>query len=190
MGQILNFDSGRTIVAADYYDRGTIILHWVTAALVGLTWTLGQCIDFFPKGAPRTAARSVHILIGATLVLLLVARLAWRIGWGRRLPPAGSGALARTATYTHVVLYMLLAATLLLGVANAWIRGDTITGLFKIPSLAPGDDVLKALVEDWHGTAADVVVAVAGLHAVAGLYHHFRLRDGVLRRMLPMRDRR
>ena len=190
MSQTTKFDSSRTIVAADYYDGVTIFFHWIIAAFVVLTWTLGQCIDYFTKGAPRTAARSVHILIGATLVLLLVGRLAWRIGWGRRLPPAGDGAIARTATYTHVVLYMLLGTTLALGVANAWIRGDTITGLFKIPSLAPGDEVLKALVEDWHGTAANLALAVAGLHAIAGLYHHFRLRDGVLRRMLPNRDRR
>jgi cytochrome b561 len=33
------------------YDRRTIQLHWVTAALVGLLWASAQVIDFFPKGA-------------------------------------------------------------------------------------------------------------------------------------------
>ena len=33
------------------YDRRTIQLHWVTAALVGLLWAIAQIVDFFPKGS-------------------------------------------------------------------------------------------------------------------------------------------
>ena len=171
------------------YDRRTIVLHWVTAVLVALLWTIGQTIDFFPKGAPRIGARSAHILVGATLLLLLILRLAWRIGWGRRLPVAGPGIVDRLARWAHLALYGLLAATVILGVANAWIRGDSILGLFTIPSIAPGNKELRAQVEDLHGTLANVTVIVAGLHALVALFHHFKLRDGVLQRMLPARNR-
>ena len=41
---------------ADRYDSRTITLHWLTAVLVVGLWTLGETIDFFPKGAPRIAA--------------------------------------------------------------------------------------------------------------------------------------
>src|SRR6185437_8828913 len=40
------------------YDRLSILLHWITAVLVVILWTLGQTIDFFPKGAARIDARS------------------------------------------------------------------------------------------------------------------------------------
>ena len=38
-----------------------------------------------------------------------------------------------------------------------------------------------------HKTGQYVIYAVVGLHVVAALYHHFVKRDGVLRRMLPLR---
>jgi cytochrome b561 len=169
------------------YDRTTIILHWTTAILVALLWTIGQTIDFFPKGTPRIGARSAHILIGVTLLLIVIARLAWRIGWGRRLPAAVPGLAGRLAKSAHVALYLLLAATLVLGVSNAWIRGDNILGLFTIPCIAPGNKGLRERVEDLHGTLANITVIVAALHAAAALVHHFMARHDVLHRMLSIR---
>ena len=169
----------------DRYDRTTVVLHWITAVLVALLFAIGQSIDLFPRGAPRIGARSLHILAGATLLAVLVARIAWRIGWGRRLPAAAPGLAHQLARSAHVVLYLLLAVTIVLGVANAWIRGDNILGLFTIPSVAPGNEALRELVEDLHGTLADLTVIVAALHAVVALVHHSWIRDDVLRRMLP-----
>ena len=73
------------------YDRRTIILHWVTAALVVLLWGIAQVIDLFPKGSPRIAARSVHITLGLLLGVVLVMRILWRTRRGRRLPLLSSG---------------------------------------------------------------------------------------------------
>ena len=63
-----------------YYDRRTVVLHWITAALVVALWLLGQTIDWFPKGTPRVFARSTHISLGVALALVLVARVSWRLG--------------------------------------------------------------------------------------------------------------
>ncbi len=164
-----------------------MLLHWATASLVLLTWGIAQIIDFFPKGEPKIAVRSLHILLGATLGLVLLTRAAWRIGWGRRLPPADTGILHYAAQAMHWALYFLVAATVALGITNAWVRGDTVVGLFTFPRLAPGDKALQALVEDLHGTFANAILIAAGLHVAAALAHHFLLRDGVLRRMLPYR---
>jgi cytochrome b561 len=46
---------------------------------------------------------------------------------------------------------------------------------------------------DWgdvHGLLGDVLVWLAGLHALAALFHHFVRRDGVLASMLPWRAKR
>jgi cytochrome b561 len=169
------------------YDKTSIWLHWITAVSVVALWGLGQGIDFFPRGTPRLAARSVHILLGGTLGALLMGRILWRMRWGRRLPRATPRFMGYLATLTHWILYGLVAATVILGVANAWIRGDTIIWLGKIPSLAPGDRELRGLIEDLHSTAANIIMIAAGLHAGAALVHHFVLRDKVLRRMLLRR---
>jgi cytochrome b561 len=169
------------------YDRRTIVLHWLTALLVLGLWSLGQCIDFFPKGDPRIAARSTHIVLGATLGLVLAYRIWWRLSYGQRLPPAGAGWMDVAAALTHRLLYLLLAVTVLLGIANAWGRGDSLFNLVRIPSFAPDNPDLRETIEDWHGLAADTLLIVAGLHAAAGIFHHLVLKDGVMRRMLPAR---
>ncbi len=170
------------------YDRRTVALHWLTAALVISLWILGQTIDWFPKGGPRVFARSTHIALGVTLALVLVVRIWWRLAAGVHLPRPGSRAAAAIATLAHRILYLLLAGTVLLGIANAWIRGDTLF-LWQIPALDPGNAALRESVEDLHSWAADVLAIVAGLHAAAALMHHFVLKDDILRRMWPRRRR-
>jgi cytochrome b561 len=166
------------------YDGQTILWHWLTAALVVEQWLGAQVIDDF-TGDGRIAARSVHIVLGVTLALVLLRRVWWRATGGRRLTPTDSRPLEVIAKATHWGLYVLVAATVVLGLANVWVRGDSIFGLFTIPSIAPGDRALRRLVNGWHGLAANAVLVVAGVHACAALGHYFVLRDGVLTRMVP-----
>ncbi|MDR3536446.1 MAG: cytochrome b/b6 domain-containing protein [Acetobacteraceae bacterium] len=170
------------------HDPTTILLHWLTAALVVVLWTIGQTVDFAPSGALRVDYRSVHIVLGATLAVVLVARIAWRLTRNGMLPALDTGLLLLVARATHFALYVLLVAAVGLGLANAWIRGDSLFNLFTIPSIAPGDKVLRGNVEDWHALAANAVLIVAGVHAAAALFHHLFLRDATLRRMLPWRQ--
>lgn len=167
------------------YDGFSILLHWVTAALVVALWTLGQCIDFFPKGAPKIDARSTHFLLGATLAVVLIVRMGWRASAGRSLPLADPGWMGAAAKAVHYGLYALVATTVVLGIFNAWQRGDVVFNVFTIPKLVPGDVALKKTLENLHADFADAVLIVAGVHAAAALAHHYLLRNAVLRRMLP-----
>ncbi|HEV2268543.1 MAG TPA: cytochrome b/b6 domain-containing protein [Steroidobacteraceae bacterium] len=176
---------GAAVEPAVRYDGVSILLHWLTAALVAILWTLGQTIDFFPKGAPKIDARSVHISLGVTLGIILLVRMLWRAHAGRRLPLANSGWLGVTAKVVHYGLYILVGVTVVLGICNAWQRGDVLFNVYTIPKLVPGDLALKRTIESLHGDFADVVLIIAGLHAAAALAHHHLLRDRVLRRMLP-----
>ncbi|MEO8922143.1 MAG: cytochrome b [Caldimonas sp.] len=169
------------------YDARSIALHWLTAALVVGLWLLGQTIDWFPKGNARVAARSVHIVLGVSLAFVLVLRIGWRFGGGTHLPLARQGWLDVVAVSTHRLLYALLVVTVLLGMTNAWVRGDTLFNLFTLPAFDPGNKSLRDTIENWHGLAADTLLVVALFHAGAGLLHHFAFKDDVLRRMLPPR---
>lgn len=167
------------------YDRRTIRLHWATAALMTVLWGIAQIIDLFPKGAPKISARSVHITFGLVLGVLLVMRIGWRSRSGRKLPLANPGVPGHIARIVHLTLYAGLVAVIVLGVVNAWARGDSIFGLFHIPKLLPANTQVKPTVEYLHKTCANVLVILAAAHALAAVVHHFILRDGVLRRMLP-----
>jgi cytochrome b561 len=183
-------DGRPSSVTGDAYDPRTIIFHWLTAALVLLQWIGAHYIDAFPRGPLRVDARATHICIGAALIGLLVLRLGWRSTRGRRLAPIAWAPARYFAKATHALLYALLAAVLAAGVANAWIRGDDLFGIVKIPSLAPGDKALRHLGEEAHELLANTLMIVAGLHALAGVGHELILRDRTLRRMFPARPGR
>ena len=169
----------------DTYDSPTITLHWVSAALVLALWVLGQCVDFFPKGTPRVTARSLHILLGVSLGVVLIARLVWRFEGGVKLPVADPGFVGRLAACVHWFLYALLAASVVAGVAYVWIRGDTFFNWFTVPAFDPGNKALRDNAGELHEFLANLLLIVAGLHAVAAVWHHRVMRDGVLRRMWP-----
>lgn len=164
------------------YDRATIALHWATAILIGLLWLGGQTVDSLGHaGAPFL--RSIHITLGITLALVLIARVVWRSTGGRHLRPPGEGLLALAASGGHVLLYILAIGTVLLGLTTEWFRSDTVFGLFVFPGSA--DRTLAHMVHGWHALAANGIMIVALGHAAMGLLHQYFLRDGTLNRMLP-----
>ncbi len=170
------------------YDRATLWFHWLTAALVVEQWVGAHLIDDFAKGAPRVAARSVHISFGLLLGLVLAARLLWRATQGRKLPPANQGFLQFVAKGTHWLLYALLVAIVPVGIFLVWAQGDSYFGLFSIPAFDPGNRVLRHNVAEVHGLLANAILIIAGLHTAAALFHHYVWHDGVLRRMMPGRN--
>ena len=106
------------------------------------------------------------------------------------MPPARHGLLTAVAKALHWALYLLLIATLGLGVTFEWARGDSFFNLFRVPSFAHGDRALVHWIGGWHALAANTVLIAAGIHAFAALSHHYVLRDDVLARMAPVFRRR
>src|ERR1700721_1402772 len=92
------------------HEPVTMVLHWVTAALVAALWTIGQTVDVFPNGPLRVDYRSIHIMLGAILAVVILARLAWRVARRVDLPPIDHGLLLVIARVTHWALYALLVA--------------------------------------------------------------------------------
>jgi len=134
---------------------------------------------------PRVEARSVHISLGLCLGVLLAAQILWRSKWGRVLPPADKGLLQSLTKTVHYALYALLIVMVLVGIFLVYVRGDNFFGLFSVPAFDPNNKALRHNVGELHGTIATIILILAGLHASAGLIHHYLWHDGVLRRMLP-----
>lgn len=175
---------GRAPTAGPFrYDARTIALHWATATLVAILWCIGQSIDFFPKGMPRVSARSVHILLGCGLGMLVAYRIYWRAQGGTRPPASEKARFHAAARIGHISLYLGLCLVVALGLFNAWARGDSLFGVLKIPAFSPDDKDLRELVENAHAYAANALILIAAGHAVAALVHRFVLKDGVMARM-------
>ncbi len=171
-----------------HYDRVEIALHWTTAAFVAVLWLLGQGWGYLPRGSDgRHALQDLHVSLGLLFTAVLAARILWRLGPGRRPLPATTGLAEVAAKLVHYLLYVLLTGQVVLGWLWRWANHDPLSlfGLFTIPSPAAFTKAQKTLFGNLHGTIANVILILAGLHAAAALFHHFALRDGVLRRMLP-----
>ena len=164
-----------------HYDRGSIAFHWITALLVAGLWLVAETADWLPRGAARSAYWSTHAAVGFALVLIVLARIGWRVTRGRRLPDVASGLLDRLGKATHHLLYVLLLIVLILGVANAFNRGYHLYGVVTLPQI--GDIGWKRTINRIHEWSAHGLLALAGVHALAALWHHYIRRDGVLRRM-------
>jgi cytochrome b561 len=170
-----------------HYDGPTIALHWATAALVLLQFGLAETWGYFPRPA-RHVMIVGHMSFGLILCVVVIARIMWRLRFGRALPPAGYGALDRTAKVLHYALYLLVSAEIALGFITRWTdnQGLSFFGLL-IPS--PFGTFSKAtgrFADDIHNYNAWLIMGLVSVHAVAALGHHYLLKDGVLRRMLPL----
>jgi cytochrome b561 len=170
------------------YDGLSILLHWLTALLVITLWALGQSLSFFPKGAPRLTALSVHMVLGLLIAAVILVRIGWRSSAGRRLPAADEGFLNLVAKGVHYGLYLLLVLTVAFGVARAWVHGLHVFNWFTFHRPAFATPGIIYIVSETHSDLADLLVIVAGMHAAAALMHHYVMRDSVLKRMLPRRD--
>jgi cytochrome b561 len=163
------------------YDRRTIWLHWVVAGTITFMWLLGRLNHLLPKGPLRLDLWSIHILVGLCLAVLIVARIVWRLRHGRRLPPAEHGVRHVVAVSVHYLLYLLMIGVVGLGIAH--VSGFQMFGAFPLPTF--WSKPVNHAIGDWHDLAANIIAAVVVLHALAALYHHYVVRDAVLRRMMP-----
>src|SRR5260370_5385199 len=83
--------------------------HWATVVLVIAGWLLGQFGDDLPH-TMHAAGLAIHIAIGMTIFVLLVARLVWRF-IDPPPPPESTalGGIAKLAARSiHGALYALL----------------------------------------------------------------------------------
>ena len=180
-------DAGREVIALEYYDMPTMLFHRTTALLVLLlfgtayVWNTWLPHDHYW----RPILQSTHVSLGILFAGLFVVRGAWRLTRGRHLPAeAGiSGVLSRAM---YLVLYFLLGLQVVLGFVLRWSQGDEFQffGLFSVPALLGPNRTLAHSVDDLHYWVAWIIIVLAAGHSLVALFHHYVLKDAVLKRML------
>jgi cytochrome b561 len=173
------------------YGAAAQAFHWLTAILVVAAYFLG------PGGSEQRVyssaadfTRQTHETLGVSVFALVLGRLLWRLMDNVPEDPPMKPWMRYSAKIIHVVLYGLLIAIPLSAIAGAWLEGHSLTlwGVGNIGPMLPLAHNLGLSVAGLHTTLGNVILWIAGLHAVAALFHHFLLRDGVLLSMLPGRQ--
>ncbi|BAE52526.1 cytochrome b [Paramagnetospirillum magneticum] len=169
------------------YDTVARTLHWVMAAAILALWVVGHMIDALPKGPVRSEVIGLHKAIGVVMLVMAVARLAWRLIRPQPpLPSSMSPGEQLLAKAGHVALYLLMLLIPMDGVLMSQSGGREVSvfGLV-LPALVAKDDALKAIFKEGHEVLGWVLAAILIGHVAAALRHRFILRDDVMARMLP-----
>jgi cytochrome b561 len=170
------------------YTAVALALHWIIAALIVVQFTLAWSADDLPLGMHKLALLARHKSFGMTVLMLAVLRLAWRLFNPAPPLPAGMSKIESfLARATHSAFYVLLFAMPLTGLFMSSAKNYSVSwfGLFTWPNLIAPNERWFEVLKSTHDLLSYVLFAVAILHILAALKHHFWNKDDVLLRMLP-----
>ena len=173
------------------YGAIAILLHWTMALLVIGLAALGLYMVTLPDVGFNTKKITLviyHKELGLLALVLLVARLAWRLT--QVLPdlvehlPDWQKLAAR---FVHLTFYGLLFALPVSGCLMSSAAGIPVSflGMFTLPDFIHRDDNLFQQLIAVHKVLGYILILSIFVHAGAALRHHFVSGDDTLRRMLP-----
>jgi len=181
-----------------HYDLLSRALHWATAILVVIAFALGpEHFGRLMRQGLDPATRSDiiwHESLGIVVFVLTLLRLIWtavRPSAPRFEMPVK---MQMAAKLMHLALWGLLFMLPVTAVLTLGSEGHPLTLLGnvrieKMPFISESGFGHLADWGDMHTFVGDAIMFLAGLHAVAAIYHHVVLKDGVLIAMMPHSNR-
>jgi len=186
----LNVVNGNLAERPQRFTGVAIFLHWAIAILVlaaiGVAWAALRRGDMHSLAAEPLV--TIHRSLGTTILVLAVIRLTWR--WTHPAPPLPTTLRPwqRTvARASHGLLYLLLFLMPVTGLIDAAAFREPVHYffLFTLPLIGSPSEHFGHAAFRVHAATSFLIYALVLLHSAAALYHHYVLKDGTLRRMLP-----
>lgn len=174
------------------YSTVAVAFHWLIVVLLLLQVWLGFTFHGMERGPARAEFFTWHKTVGATILVLTLIRLAYRL---RNPPPPYPPEVPAwrrvSAVWVHRILYLLLVALPLTGLIAVSDRGpvtDLIGGI-PLPTVPGIDEATSELSGGVHEVLVWTTIALLVLHVGAALYEQFLARAGIAARMPPFRLR-
>ena len=173
------------------YSTVSIALHWLMLVLLAVVYACIELRGIFPKGSGgRTLIKEAHFMLGLTVFVLVWLRLFARtLGVAPKILPSPPDWQMLLSRLMHWALYVFMIVMPILGWLITSAEGHQVMFYgVDLPLLIGEDKALAKQLEGWHVLGGTIGYWLIGLHAVAGLYHHYFVRDNTLVRMLPKRS--
>ena len=168
------------------YGWVSILLHWITAAVIVVMLYLGNSIEGL-VGPEREQTLVLHTSIGITSYVLLWLRIIWRFVYGH---PGALEAQNRVffliGKWVHLATIAALGVMLVSGPLMVWTMGQPIHVFdwFSIPTPFAADFEANHVLHVIHKSAAIVIFFGILLH-LAGVYKHTAFnQDGTLTKII------
>ncbi len=163
-------------------------LHWLIALLIVVQFVLAKMAAHLPLGMRKLSLLAEHKSFGMSILVLVMMRLIWRLTHAPPpLPPQMRHVERWLATASHVSFYVLLFAMPLSGWLMSSAKNYSVSwfGAFTWPNLIEPNETAFNALRTLHHLLGNLLIALASLHVLAAIKHHFWNRDDVLVRMLP-----
>jgi cytochrome b561 len=161
------------------YSKSIVVIHWASAIAVLGAWLSAEGGRKIVQDPPL-----LHFTLGLAVLVLVLPRLILRLIGPEPEPVARTGWLALGAKIGHGALYLLLIGLPLTGwyVASQMGVQVSFAGL-PLPALTAPVQGRPGLIAELHENAGNLILILAGAHALMAIWHQFVLHDGALRRM-------
>ncbi len=170
------------------YDWPARWLHWLIALLVVSVIPLGLLMGAVDSGPLQDWLFYIHEELGFVILVLMVLRLAFRLGSGTPpLPPSVPRWQHAASHLVHGLFYLGLIVQPVIGWLGTSAFGAPVSifGLFTLPMPLAKDDALAGQLFEIHETIGFVIIGLLAVHIGAVVMHSFVHKDGILRRMWP-----
>ena len=173
------------------YSNIAVTFHWLIAALVLTQVAIGFTFaELLPRGPEQAALFTWHKTLGALILLLTLARLAYRL---KNPPPPFPPELPRwrriIAVWNHRLFYLmliLLPLTGLIAVSGGARRWFTpLAGGIPLPLIPGISQETGDSSGDVHVILVFTTIALLLLHVGAAVYQQFFEHDRTAARMPP-----
>jgi cytochrome b561 len=186
---------------AKKYGRIAKWIHWITALLFLVSYFSVYYRHLFTerKTPENLAALQIHMSVGITVGVIVILRIVWRYMNVQPVLEPGPAWQQHLARWNHYALY----AVMILMPISGYLKTGLDNHYFFLFHLPKFEDtwLFHAFVQDYLGMtfkefkkpvdvfhkeimgAVVVWMLIVG-HAAAALYHHYRLKDRTLTRMI------
>jgi len=171
------------------YDRVAAWLHWGIGLLLLAEIAFGFLLDeIAPRGTPaRAGVINLHKSVGIVIGVLIIVRIAWRLG---HAPPPWPATMSlrrqRAARLGHLLLYACMVVAPLAGYlgSNFSKHGVRFFGVALAP-WGPDWPAAYSFLVGLHDASTYLLLALTIGHVAMALKHGLIERDGIFARIAP-----
>lgn len=177
--------------SSESYGLVTRTIHWLSAVIIIALFASGLYmveLDYYDK--LYHTLPYYHKSVGILLAIVILLRFAWRFVNPKPKPEITVKKWEHlVATIVQWGMMLLILLVVVLGYLISTAAGDSISvfGWFDLPAVAVPIENQADVAGKWHYYAACLLIALATVHTLAAIKHHFIDKDRTLMRMLTGR---